>query len=746
MAEVYLARDTRLGRKVALKVIQPSMLGSEQAVERFLFEAKATARINHPNMVTVYAVGEDRGRPYLALEYLEGESLRERIERDRPGVRESIRICLAVAEALKAAHAGSILHRDLKPENVVLASDGRARVVDFGLAGLVEADEDQAGDIALRTESPTEPLVSQEARGTPAYMAPEQWQGELTSGATDVWALGVVLYELVCGRRPYDEPGAVRLAVQVCGPEPAPALRCEQKLPTGLTELVARCLQKNPADRPTSATMVALLQAVLASGERVASAAESPFLGLFPFDEQHRHLFFGREDEVVAFVQRARLQTFLPVVGPSGAGKSSFVQAGVIPRLRERGPLVVLSMRPSAAPFETLACRIVTARKAGTPDITEPEQIAGFSEEEQLARQLRASPQLLNLVLHRLARQRKADVLLFVDQLEELHSLVPDADERRAFMQAVCAAADDPAEPVRVVMTLREDFLGRLSTGAGVREALGRIVVLRNLDQDSLARIMTRPVQALGYRYDDPGLVARMVDEVQGETSCLPLLQFAGHLLWEQRDLVRKELKAAVYESMGVVGGALARHADGVIKALGPEDADLARSLLLRLVTAEGTRRVLARPRLLEGLGRGAERVLKCLVEARLVAGKQAEEDGEAEIELAHESLVATWSRLGRWIGQSREEQAFLGEVGQAADQWDGRGRRAEDAWQGQPLRDAERAAAHCSQELPELVGEFLLAGRRRERRRAWLRRAAYTSLVFLLAALALYFWAREHP
>ena len=141
MAEVYLARDTMLGRKVALKIIQPKRLEKKDAVERFLFEAKATAKFNHPHIVNIHGVGTSASGPYLALEYLEGQTLRERLEQERLSAKESIRIGKAIADALSTAHRKKILHRDLKPENVMLARDGRLRVLDFGLSCLLGAEE-----------------------------------------------------------------------------------------------------------------------------------------------------------------------------------------------------------------------------------------------------------------------------------------------------------------------------------------------------------------------------------------------------------------------------------------------------------------------------------------------------------------------------------------------------------------------------------------------------------------------------
>ena len=139
MGTVYLCRDTVLGRKIALKIIRPDALGNQETRKRFLLEAQLTARLAHPHIVTLFGVGEHEGTPWVALEYLDGATLKERLSDERPGYRESLRVALAIAQALEEAHSRGVLHRDLKPNNVVLARDGRPRVLDFGLAKLVSA-------------------------------------------------------------------------------------------------------------------------------------------------------------------------------------------------------------------------------------------------------------------------------------------------------------------------------------------------------------------------------------------------------------------------------------------------------------------------------------------------------------------------------------------------------------------------------------------------------------------------------
>ncbi len=249
MGEVFLARDRSLGRMVALKVLHRKAIGSPEAVERFLFEARATAQFNFPHIITIHAVGEHQGHPYVALEYLQGQTLRERLREERPGQREALRIGLAIAEALQEAHRHQLLHRDLKPANVMIPRDGRLRVLDFGLAKAVVSealDDPHLPDDALhpRDEDPAASPKSDGVRGTPAYMPPEQWNGEQTTGATDVWALGMILHEMLGGRHPLADHGFVQLCRAITKPDPLPGL--PDDVPRPMARLVARCLAKDP--------------------------------------------------------------------------------------------------------------------------------------------------------------------------------------------------------------------------------------------------------------------------------------------------------------------------------------------------------------------------------------------------------------------------------------------------------------------------------------------------------------------
>ncbi|MFH0900512.1 MAG: protein kinase, partial [Pseudomonadota bacterium] len=1073
MGEVYLARDTRLGRRVALKFVHARHVHSRHAAGRFLREARATASLSHPNIVTVYAVGKHNGRPYLALEYLEGQNLRQRLQEERPGPREATRIGLAIALALAEAHRHHILHRDLKPENILLAKDGRPRLLDLGLAKILEARSDQrhehskgrkghepearddlttirvsaddlaenggagdgarvdagddagvgvgvgvevaaaggdagAGDAAgaelgndccrasercqppdpdyavgrMLAAAPTISLgscftvrnrnrararararnrarnrarkhcaflpvkgsvrvkeckasltgalaaggaamdgmvlsVAGQVLGTPGYIAPERMLGQPSSAAADVWALGVILFELLTGCRPFKDRRAESEA-QSTEPDMLPELPSTAS--PELARLSFRCLDDSPAARPPAAEVAAALEGMLGENKRQLGAEQSPFRGLLPFSERHSEVFFGRESEIDSFLELVREQAVLPVVGPSGAGKSSFVQAGIIPRLREQGAWMVLALRPGSDPFTMLAARLERGESvfrsattggsmetadvrsartrarakatptppplslwenerdrardgdrdgahsaAGTPTTTstpipvpippssaaaqdprsdylavtptaaatpldaqvatsidvpiatatatptdmlaatptttpvggttgptmatagehQPEERSVFvfprgratpaadspvapatvdsppallapsaaapanvvaarassaTSRAQLVARLRESPQLLNVFLHDLAARERCRVLLFVDQLEEACTLVADEKERRAFLRAVCTAADDHQGPVRVVFTVRDDFLGRIAEGAEVRAVLGRAVVMRSPDRNALEEILVRPLAVAGYCFDDPALPAEMTAAVADEPSSLPLLQFTGRLLWDRRDQTRKMICRSVYERAGGVAGALAEHADAVLAGLAPAELRVARDLLLRMVTPERARRVVPLNVVLDGLPEVAKEILERLTQARLVTVRRAEAvaHGTAVLELVHESLVRTWHRLARWLEESREEVAFMTELGQAADLWVRRGRRASEAWYGPALAEALVALRRYQVTVPAIVAEFLAAGRRREERARWRRQALVAGAGALLLAVAI--------
>jgi serine/threonine-protein kinase len=282
VGEVYHAIDTRLGRRVALKIARADVAPSALSA-RFGSEVRLTASLNHPSIVTLYNVGEHDGRPWAALEYLPGRTLRDHLRGGPLPVREALRIGRDVAAALACAHRSGIVHRDVKPDNVFEVEDGSVRVLDFGIAKVALADEDSLGDddapsgvagIGVDTEAGK--LV-----GTPAYMAPEQWLGQRADPATDVFQLALVLFRAITGERAQRVRGSEELARVMLTPGKLPSLPRQRGVTPGLRALLARCLEKSAARRPSAAEMHDALQQLLArsvvelpSAVRLGGAAE----------------------------------------------------------------------------------------------------------------------------------------------------------------------------------------------------------------------------------------------------------------------------------------------------------------------------------------------------------------------------------------------------------------------------------------------------------------------------------------
>src|SRR5215510_2832249 len=199
MAEVCLAQDTKLGRSVALKLLSHKLAIDDSHLHRFEQEARAASSLNHPNILTIYEIGEARKTHFIATEFVDGQTLRQRLQQSRLNLSEALDIAIQVAAALAAAHTVGILHRDIKPENIMVRNDGLVKVVDFGLAKLTERSTEQSDSLS---EAPTMVRFDTEpgtVMGTTHYMSPEQTRGLALDSRTDIWSLGVTLYEMLCG-------------------------------------------------------------------------------------------------------------------------------------------------------------------------------------------------------------------------------------------------------------------------------------------------------------------------------------------------------------------------------------------------------------------------------------------------------------------------------------------------------------------------------------------------------------------
>ncbi len=277
MGEVYRARDLRLGRDVALKVLPEAAANDAESLARFERESRAVAALNHPNILSIHDTGEHRGIPYAVTELLEGENLSDRLRAGPLAPKRATEITCQVADGLAAAHARSVIHRDIKPENIFLTNEGRAKILDFGIARIGP----KPGDITSRAVA-ARGSSAQFVMGTAGYMSPEQVRGRPIDFRTDVFSLGACFYEMLTGRRAFDRPNIVETMTAVLKDDPAKFPETE-KIPEEIRRFVFRCLEKDPADRYQSARDLLLdLRAYQAEGlreaaERVQFRAEPPW-------------------------------------------------------------------------------------------------------------------------------------------------------------------------------------------------------------------------------------------------------------------------------------------------------------------------------------------------------------------------------------------------------------------------------------------------------------------------------------
>jgi WD40 repeat protein len=746
MGEVYLARDLRLGRLVAVKLLTAQRSDLD---ERLLAEARATARCRHDNIVVIYEVGAYGSQPYMVLEYLEGQTLRQWM-RDHAATAEpparvpparAVDLMVPVVRALAYAHDQGIVHRDLKPENVMLTRAGTIKVLDFGIAKWIEApvpDPRSAGEET--TSTPRSSMLA----GTWPYMSPEQLKFAAIDHRTDLWAVGIMLFELVAGAHPVRaalEPLAAQAAI---ADEHTPMPSAGEQTP-GLGPLAAvidRCLIKNPVHRtPSARVLLAELEALAESrGPMPVTGDGSPFAGLAAFQEADAGRFFGRDRDIEQVMAELRSRPLVAVVGPSGAGKSSLIRAGVLPALKRSGEgWDTHIVRPGRAPLAALAA--VLAQTDSSSGEGGSSAAPGDGADLAALDQLRTEPGTLGARLRRLATNQRRRIAVFVDQLEELYTLGAPPDERAAFLACLAALADDATSPLRVLVSMRSDFLDRLAEDRRLGTEVTRgLVLLSPMDPAGMREALVRPVEAREHRFEPPALVDRMVDALAATPGALPLLQFTAAELWARRDRERRQLTEASYEQLGGVAGALASHADAVLAGMSAPQQAVARAVLLRLVTPERTRAPVSVTELhtLRGDPALVEDILQHLAAMRLVVTERGAEGADATVELVHESLIERWPTLVRWLDDNQDDAAMLVRLRTAARDWERGGHAAGLLWTGEVAREARVWRQRYQGELAPAEQRYLAAVCAAADRARRLRRRLFGGILVSVALVAI--------
>ena len=678
MGVVYRALNVSLGREVALKFIASAQSGS-RVEEFFLNEARTLASFSHPNIVTLYSVGEVDGHPYIETELLQGWRLSD-LPRPLPWprVRE---LGLGLARGLAAAHRQHILHRDIKPSNAMATESGAVKLLDFGLAEHVDPDE---------------PRGARDVPGTLLYMAPECVNRSPATERSDLYSLGALLFQLCADRPPRENarlgPGVNR----------------------DLAAIIERCIRSEPEERFASAE---LLAEALENLEVIKAVPANPYRGLATFEAEHQAFFFGRNADIQKVLDRLRGQPMVFVAAESGTGKSSLCRAGILPRaaagqLVEGRHFTTVTVSPGRRPLEALASALAPIFSRKETDL--------FSEladdAEQLGRRLRDG------------FRERGGLLLLVDQLEELVTL-SDSAQRDAFSRALGKLAL-PSPAVRLLLAVRGDFFTRVAALPGLGdESEQALYVLRPMPVEALREAIVAPARACGVSFEHEALVNHLVDATARDASGLPLLSFALAELWERRDRAGARITRTALDALGGVTGMLSRHADGVVAHLTEPQIGEARRQLLRLITPERTR--IERDG--DELGvehTGAQVALKTLVDGRLLQARF--EGGRVLYQIAHDSLIHGWEKLRGWLDDDVGQAAVRRRLETAAAEWRRIDQAPEALW---PKRQLDEARGLDPTTLNTGEREFIRVSRARVKRRWWLRRLGAALPVLVVAA-----------
>ncbi len=678
MGAVYRAVQPLVEREVAIKIILPMYANHPDFIRRFEAEAQLVARLEHPHIVPLYDYWREPGVAYLIMRLLRGGSVQSLLRSGTTLSSETIlRMMEQIGSALSASHRAGVVHRDLKPANVLLDEDNNAYLADFG--------------IAKNLSSPSSETQADMVIGSPDYISPEQIRSEFVRPQTDIYALGVMLYELLTGKVPFRGNTPFDVMSQHLN-TPLPGL-AENRigLPKSLDDVIEHATAKDPLQRYENVeVMLNDLRSALGSNphqikSKVSSfektvppltELDNPYKGLRAFTEGDAQDFNGRETLIQQLLIRlgdaGELSRFLTIVGPSGSGKSSVVKAGLIPALR-RGALpgsenwFIIEMMPGAHPLEELEAALL--RVAVNPPSSLMEQFQ------------KDSRGLIRAVRRSLPNDPNIDLVLVIDQFEEMFTLVQDETERLRFLGLLVTAILDENSRVRVILTMRADFidrpLGYVDFGELIHQ---RMEIVLPLTPDELESTIASPAERVGLHLES-GLVSAILHDLGDQPGTLPLLQYALTELYEKR--AGNTLTKSAYQEIGGVLGALGRRAEEVFMGLDEEGQVIARQIFLRLVTlgegVEDTRRRVLIYELenlkfgdmdLRKVSRAFKATLDAFGNARLLSFDRDPGTRGPTVEVAHEAIIREWPRLREWLEETRTLVRMQRQLSMAASEW----------------------------------------------------------------------------
>jgi WD40 repeat protein/serine/threonine protein kinase/DNA-binding LacI/PurR family transcriptional regulator len=733
---VYRAFQPLVKREVAIKVILPEFANQPDFVRRFEAEAQLVARLEHLHIVPLYDYWRDPSGAFLVMRMLRGGSLEELIEKEGPWeLNSAVRLLEQVASALAIAHGNGVIHRDLKPANILLDNERNAYLSDFGIAK--DVGESGPGDAGTMV-------------GTPAYVAPEQIQGQKVSPQTDIYCLGLVMYEVLTGKAAFVGSNASSLILKQMTENVQDLAVLRPDLPSALNMVIQIATAKDPNNRfPNVATFAsALRQAVEGKKDSrqvpaMGKSGESdgllvfpsdfqpfilspemldleapeiqlvnPYKGLRAFQETDADDFFGRKTLIEKLLDRlkeaVRGQRFLAVVGPSGSGKSSVVKAGLIPSLR-KGALdnsenyFIAEMVPSTDALRELEAAILSIAINPASDITET---------------LRASTDGLHRIIHQILPNDGSEFLLLIDQFEEVFTQTEDNAVRVHFMDMLQYALLAPDSRFRAIITIRADFFDKplmyAEFGGLVRE---RFEVVLPLNREELEETIVGPAMKAGAKVE-PELVERIVDEVVVEPGALPLLQYAMTELFERRTGITLTLES--YKETGGVLASLAKRAEEIYLEMDDEHQEAIRQLFLRLVTlgegTEDTRRRILWSELVfkKEHDDPLQKVLDQYGRFRLLTFDKDPNTREPTVEVAHEALIRQWKRLRDWLRNSREDLRAQRRLSSAVADWRNSGGENSFLATGTRLQQFELLLASTNIQLTKDERDYIQASMER--------------------------------